>query len=142
MPDLVASGALLDLEPFIATDAWGGTWPGLMAAVRWSLSRNTISTTNAYQAADAGGGLAGSGTSRGGGDSVYGIPLGTSIVALHYRRDVLAAHGLGVPATWEQLAGAVAAAHGRPDGPGGAPDPEFYGLCTLPFASEWCAGSG
>eukprot|EP00198_Chlamydomonas_reinhardtii_P003568 XP_001692904.1 predicted protein [Chlamydomonas reinhardtii] len=105
VPDLVASGALLDLEPFIATDAWGGTWPGLMAAVRWSLSRNTISTTNAYQAADAGGGLAGSGTSRGGGDSVYGIPLGTSIVALHYRRDVLAAHGLGVPATFVQTQG-------------------------------------
>ncbi|KAG2438779.1 hypothetical protein HXX76_005321 [Chlamydomonas incerta] len=135
LPDMVASGALLDLGPFIATDTWGNKWPRLMAAVRWSLSRNTISTTSAAAVLAAAAGGGGGGGSNGGGDSVYGMPLGTSVIALHYRRDVLAAHGLGVPVTWEQLAGAAGAAHGRPGGPGGVPDADFYGLCTLPFAT-------
>ncbi|KXZ51308.1 hypothetical protein GPECTOR_13g795 [Gonium pectorale] len=111
VPDMVASGALLDLGPLISTDLWDDGWPGILANLRWRLT-----------------------TTTGGQQTAFSVPLGAAAMALHYRSDVLAAHGLDVPRTWDQLVVAVRTVHGRPSGPGGALDVEFYGLCTLPFA--------
>ncbi|EFJ41112.1 hypothetical protein VOLCADRAFT_98904 [Volvox carteri f. nagariensis] len=112
VPEMVASGALLSLEPFLATDRWQGQWPGILSVLRWqvAITRNTI------------------------------IPLGAAAVVLHYRADVLARHDLPVPRTWEQLLMAVRAVHGRPEGPAAAADPGFYGFCKVSVEGERLGG--
>ncbi|GIM16393.1 hypothetical protein Vretimale_18988, partial [Volvox reticuliferus] len=106
VPEMVASGALMNLEPFLATDRWAGQWPGILSALRWQ-----VATTQNVM-----------------------IPMGASAIVLHYRVDVLGSHSLPVPRTWEQLLMAVHAVHRRPAGPALPADPGFYGFCTMPLA--------
>ncbi|GLI66114.1 hypothetical protein VaNZ11_009825, partial [Volvox africanus] len=104
VPEMVASNALLNLEPFLITDQWAGYWPGILSVLRWqvSIAQNVM------------------------------IPLGAAAIVLHYRADVLSNHSLPVPRTWEQLLLAVHAVHRRPAGPAAPEDPGFYGFCSMP----------
>lgn len=115
LPDLVASGALLDLRPYVSVDGFSGAWHGIHSRLRrWSSSF--------------------------GGGSIYAVPLGAGSLALHYRADVLALHGLPVPETWEQLLAALRAVNGKPVPQPGGGEMVTYGLCTIPVLGE--AGGG